>query len=81
MICNCTPSSVCGPLKQPQIVSTIRSISRLPGVVVSGVLPVKCPYAINFWGSLKAESNFASQNMCSLFYPFINQGVLFLTFV
>ena len=49
IICNCTPSSVCGPLKQPHIVSTMRSISLLPGVVLSGALPTRCPYAINFY--------------------------------
>lgn len=49
MICSCTPSSVCGPWKQLQMVSTSRSISLLPGVLLSGALPVMWPYAISFY--------------------------------
>ncbi len=49
MICSWTPSSVCGPWKQLQMVSTSRSISLLPGVLLSGALPVMWPYAISFY--------------------------------
>lgn len=48
MICNSTPSSVCGPLKQLHIVVTMRSIKNRPGLDESGIFPVKWPYAINF---------------------------------
>lgn len=48
MICSWTPSSVCGPWKQLQMVSTSLSISLLPGVLLSGALPVMWPYAISF---------------------------------
>lgn len=48
MICNWTPSSVCGPIKQLHIVVTILSIRNFPGFDESGIFPVKCPYAINF---------------------------------
>lgn len=48
IICNSTPSSVCGPLKQLHIVDTIRSIRKRPGLDESGIFPVKWPYAINF---------------------------------
>lgn len=49
MTCSWTPSSVWGPLKQPQTTSTMRSMRRLPGrPLLSGVLPVRCPYAISF---------------------------------
>lgn len=47
MICNKIPSSVCCPVKQSHIVSTILSISGLPESLVQ--LPVKWPYAISFW--------------------------------
>lgn len=50
MIWSWTPSSVCGPWKQLQMVSTSRSISLLPGVLLSGALPVMWPYAISFYG-------------------------------
>lgn len=49
MICSCTPSSVCGPWKQPQMVSMILSMSFLPGAALSGPLPVRWPYAISFY--------------------------------
>lgn len=49
MICSCTPSSVWGPWKQPQMVSMILSMSFLPGAVLSGALPVRWPYAISFY--------------------------------
>lgn len=39
IICNKIPSSVCGPVKQSQIVSTILSISGFPESFVQ--LPVK----------------------------------------
>lgn len=48
IICNSTPSSVCGPLKQLHIVDTMRSITYRPGLDESGILPVKWPYAISF---------------------------------
>lgn len=48
IICNWTPSSVWGPWKQLQMVSTILSISRFPGAPLSGALPVMCPYAMSF---------------------------------
>lgn len=48
IICSCTPSSVCGPWKQAQMVSMILSMSFLPGAVLSGALPVKWPYAMSF---------------------------------
>ena len=43
MICSCTPSSVWGPWKHPHITSTILSISRFPGDVLSSALPVSWP--------------------------------------
>lgn len=43
-----TPSSVWGPVKQPQMVSTMRTMSSLLGSVESGTLPVRWPYAISF---------------------------------
>lgn len=49
MIWSCTPSSVCVPWKQLQMVSTKRSMSLLPGVLLSRALPVMCPYAISFY--------------------------------
>lgn len=49
MICSWTPSSVCGPWKQAQMVSMILSMSFLPGAVLSGALPVRWPYAISFY--------------------------------
>lgn len=49
MICSCTPSSVCVPWKQLQIVSTNRSISLLPGILLSRALPVIWPYAMSFY--------------------------------
>lgn len=54
IICSCTPSSVCGPWKQAQMVSMILSMSFLPGAVLSGALPVRWPYAISFY---KAHTN------------------------
>ena len=48
IICSSTPSSVCGPMKHPQITSTTRSIILLPGDVLSIVLPDRCPQAISF---------------------------------
>lgn len=48
IICNSTPSSVCGPLKQLHIVDTIRSIRNRPGFDESGIFPVKWPYAMSF---------------------------------
>ena len=52
-ICSWTPSSVCGPAKQAQIVSTTSSICRrpawLPPPTVDACSPVRWPYAINFW--------------------------------
>lgn len=61
MICSCTPSSVCGPWKQLQMVSTSRSISLLPGVLLSGALPVMWPYAISFctMHRMEKQSRFA----------------------
>ena len=43
MIWSCTPSSVCVPMKQPHMVSMIRSMSFLPCIVLSGPSPVRCP--------------------------------------
>lgn len=48
IICNSTPSSVCGPVKQLHIVETMRSIKYFPGLDESGMLPVKWPYAMSF---------------------------------
>lgn len=55
MICNKIPSSVCCPVKQSHIVSTILSISGLPESLVQ--LPVKWPYAISFWNNFVCLGN------------------------
>lgn len=48
------PSSVWGPMKQAHIVSTILSMSSFPGVVESGSLAARCPYAMSFCKQSKA---------------------------
>ena len=55
IICNCTPSSVCTPTKHPHTVSTTTSINLLPSRSESVVLPVRCPYAISFYGNKHKE--------------------------
>lgn len=82
MICNWTPSSVCGPLKHPHIVSTIRSIKHFPGVVESGVFPVRWPYAINFWKymnniiNMKSPPSKKNIELIFLMYPFFCKLIL-----
>lgn len=62
MICSCTPSSVCGPWKQLQMVSTSRSMSLFPGVLLSGALPVMWPYAISFY---RGQGVQGSESLCN----------------
>lgn len=64
MICSCTPSSVCVPWKQLQIVSTNLSISLLPGL--SRALPVMWPYAMSFykWQILPKSKKHSSNVRC-----------------